>query len=93
MHLRDVTSSPTPLTISVRPFARYAEVLGSEELTIELPEASTVQDAIRVLREQAPNGHMLPETPLVAIELEQVARGRLLADGEQIALLPPLAGG
>ena len=85
--------SPTKITVGVRPFARYAEVLGLEEVTLELVEPATVCDAIALLRERAPNGDRLPVNPLVAIDLQQVRSDRTLSEGDELALLPPLAGG
>ena len=50
-------------------------------------------DAIALLRERAPNGDRLPVNPLVAIDLQQVRADRTLSEGDELALLPPLAGG
>ena len=93
MHFRDTSSSTDTLTVRVRPFARYAEVLGHNEVTLELAAPATVGDAVALLRKQVPNGGLLPERPLVAIDLEQVHADQPLRDGDQLALLPPLAGG
>jgi molybdopterin converting factor small subunit len=93
MHFRDASSSTTTLRVTVRPFGRYAEILGFEEATLELGDSATVTDAVELLRKNAPSGHMLPARPLVAIDLRQVEADRALCDGDALALLPPLAGG
>lgn len=93
MHFRDASSSSTTLQVTVRPFGRYAEILGFEEATLELDESATVADAVELLRKSAPSGGMLPARPLVAIDLQQVEADRPLCDGDALALLPPLAGG
>ncbi len=93
MHFRDALSSSTTVTVTVRAFARYAEVLGLEEMTLELGEPATVGDAVRLLRSSVPNGSLLPERPLVAINREHVLAETSLQDGDELALLPPLAGG
>ncbi len=93
MLFRDTNSSSSTLQVTVRPFARYAEILGFEEATLELDASATVADAVELLRKSASNGQMLPARPLVAIDLQQVGADRALRDGDALALLPPLAGG
>ena len=88
------------MTIAARPairirvllFARYAEVLGTDTLTLELPEPATVADLVTALR-RAPGGEALPPRPLCAVNLAQVAPTAPLASGDEVAILPPLAGG
>ncbi len=79
--------------MTVRALARYAEILGLEETTLELAEPATVGDAVKLLRQSVPNGRLLPERPLVAVNLEHVLVETPLRDGDELALLPPLAGG
>jgi molybdopterin synthase sulfur carrier subunit len=81
------------LTVRCRLLARYAEVIGQGEVTLELPRPSTVLDAIRFLRARVPNGALLPERPLVAVNLEHALSTAQLNDGDELALLPPIAGG
>ncbi len=73
-------------------FARYAELLGSERVEVDLPERATADDLINALR-QLPGGALLPPQPFVAMNHAQVRAGQRLAPGAEIALLPPLAGG
>ncbi len=81
------------LTVRCRLLARYEEVVGQSEVTVELPSPSTVLDAVRWLRARLPNGDRLPERPLVAVNLEHALPSALLRDGDELALLPPIAGG
>lgn len=76
----------------VRLFARYAELLGSEAVEVELAPSATVGDAVRALRD-LPGGAALPARPLVAVNLSQAAMDLVLRPGDEVALLPPLAGG
>jgi molybdopterin converting factor small subunit len=73
-------------------FASYAEVLGSAMLTVELPEPATVNDLIRALR-ALPGGASLPTLPLVAVNRRLAGSGTPITAGDELALLPPLAGG
>lgn len=74
-------------------FGRYAEALGVESLLIELAEGALVGDAVEEVRRRLSNGRMLPATPLAAVNLKHVPLDAPLADGDEMALLPPLAGG
>ena len=84
---------PPHVRIRCRFFARYAEVLGTATHDLRLPAGSTVGAAVRSLREHLQGGQALPEVPLAAVNLEHVDHGHVLADGDELALLPPLAGG
>ena len=82
----------TTLTVRVRLFASYAETLGLDALELTLDGGATVADAIAQLRE-LPGGEQLPPKPLCAVNLAQVRLDTPLATGDELALLPPLAGG
>lgn len=79
-------------TVRVRLFARYAEVAGLEDATLTLPLPATVGDVVRRARETWP-AVPLPERPLVAVNLRHARLETPVADGDEVALLPPLAGG
>jgi molybdopterin converting factor small subunit len=81
------------LRVRCRLFARYAEVVGREEVVLELPHDARVADAVAALRTSVPGGERLPVRPLVAVNLRHVLPGDPLHDGDELALLPPLAGG
>lgn len=79
--------------VRIRFFARYAEVLGRTDASLRLEAPATVADAVKALREQIPGAEALPERPLVALNCEHVLYDRPIGDGDELALLPPLAGG
>jgi len=73
-------------------FATYRDLAGSGELELELPGGSTAADLVRVLR--ARDGlSRLPADPVLAVNQEYAPLGTTLADGDEVALLPPVAGG
>ncbi|MFQ5549929.1 MAG: MoaD/ThiS family protein [Gemmatimonadales bacterium] len=74
-------------------FARYAEVTGVDRVELDLPDGSVVSDAIDRMRAQIPNGNLIPPRTLVARNRRHVLGGEVLSDGDELALLPPLAGG
>ena len=94
MHFRhDQVVSSQSITVRCLLFARYAEVTGVSEVTLELPAPSTVADAVTFLRARIPLGNLLPERPLVALNATHALSNEDLHQGDELALLPPLAGG
>ncbi|HEU5171214.1 MAG TPA: MoaD/ThiS family protein [Gemmatimonadales bacterium] len=87
-------SVSTAATVSVRVllFASYAEVVGRQSLELSLPAPATVGALIRRLRE-LPGGAGLPERPLVAVNHAHARPDSPLSERDEIAILPPLAGG
>jgi len=81
------------MRVRCRLFARYAEVAGVEDVELDVPGPATVRDAVALLRGRLPQGHLLPAHPLVARNRAHALAGDLLADGDELAILPPLAGG
>jgi molybdopterin converting factor small subunit len=80
------------MTVTALLFASYADLLrrGSVELT--LPPGATVRDALDRLRE-LPGGSALPSAPLVAINHEYSRADAVLQAGDELAVIPPVAGG
>jgi molybdopterin synthase catalytic subunit len=74
-------------------FARYAELVGREAATVALDLPATVGDVIQRVRRELPGGADLPERPLAALNAEHARLDARVADGDEVALLPPIAGG
>ncbi len=79
--------------VSVRFFARYAELAGCTSSAVNVPTPATVADVIARIREVFPGTQALPPKPLAALNLRQVKLDQLVSDGDEVALLPPLSGG
>jgi MoaE-MoaD fusion protein len=79
--------------VTVRLFAVLREQAGAGTLDLHLSEGATVADAITELRRGPLSG--LPErAPFVtAVAREYVGTDHLLADGDELALVPPVSGG
>ena len=87
------TSGSMSIRIECLLFGRYAELLEARALLLQLPEMATAGDMVALLRSDQPNGGQLPVAPLVAVNRKHVKLDTVLADGDEVALLPPLAGG
>ncbi|HYF40134.1 MAG TPA: MoaD/ThiS family protein [Gemmatimonadales bacterium] len=86
------TTERATLTVRILLFGSYAEFLGREALELALPEPATIGDAVARLR-SFPGGNRLPARPLCALNLSQVPAEAPLSSGDELAILPPLAGG
>ena len=80
------------VTVQVLLFASYAEALGLEHLELVFDGPATVADGLIRLR-SLPGGDRLPPKPLCALNLSHVPLDAALSDGDELAILPPLAGG
>lgn len=80
-------------TVRVRFFARYAELVGQEEAQVALPLPATVGDVVRRVRSAFPGAAAMPERPLAAVNLRHVRLDAPVQEGDEVAFLPPVAGG
>ena len=80
------------MTVTVRFFASYAEVLGRHSLVLNLMRGATVHDVMTHVA-GLPGAARVPPAPLIAVNLSYAKHSQILADGDEIALIPPVAGG
>jgi len=82
-----------PMRIRVLLFALYRDLAGAEQLELELPTGATVQDLLSAVR-QLPGLAALPARPALAINHEYAFDYEtVLSAADEVALLPPVAGG
>ncbi len=74
-------------------FASYREIMGGAEFDVDLPDGATVSDLITVLRERDDAASVLPSHPAVAVNRSYCTSDAVLADGDEVAVIPPVAGG
>jgi molybdopterin synthase catalytic subunit len=84
--------APSSVTVRVLLFASYAESLGADSLDLTLSSPATVGGVVERLR-ALPGGRLLPPKPLCARNLAHADVAEPVTDGDEIAILPPLAGG
>jgi molybdopterin converting factor subunit 1 len=80
------------MTVTVLLFASYAEAVGRSTIELEVESGATVRDVIDRIREIG-NSTRLPPTPMVAVNEHYASRDRELRQGDEVALIPPVAGG
>ncbi|HKA35542.1 MAG TPA: molybdopterin converting factor subunit 1 [Thermoanaerobaculia bacterium] len=74
-------------------FASFRDIAGSAEEARDLPEGTRVGDLWRALRSEHPKFAAYPAMPPAAVNHEYVDADRILRDGDEVAYLPPVAGG
>ena len=79
--------------ITVLLFAHFAEVVGLDSWEVSLSGPATVADVLQALRRDVPGAKALPDRPLCARNHIQTHMDEAVNDGDEIALLPPRAGG
>jgi molybdopterin converting factor small subunit len=79
-------------SIRILLFASYAERLGQEVLCLRVAPGSTVGEVLEQVR-ALPGGDGLPRRPLCALNLAHVGPDARVSAGDELAILPPLAGG
>ena len=79
------------MTVRVLLFASYAEALGRSEIAVDVPGDAKVSDVLSQVRALA-NGRELPE-PMVAVNASYAEPGQTISAGDEIAIIPPVAGG
>jgi molybdopterin converting factor subunit 1 len=80
------------MTVTVLLFASYADALGRSSLTMTMGPGATVRDVVRALA-ASPGSEQLPPAPMVAVNQAYATYDRRLASGDEVAVIPPVAGG
>jgi molybdopterin converting factor subunit 1 len=88
-----IPPSAPKVSVRVLLFATYAEQAGRGLVELSLPAPATVEDVLRQLRASFPGADRLPRRPLVAVNRAHTRLGAPVQEGDEIAFLPPLAGG
>ena len=80
------------MTVTVLLFASYADALGKSSLTVELAAGATAGDVVQYVR-GLPGADRVPPAPLVAVNQRYASATQPLAANDEVALIPPVAGG
>lgn len=80
------------MTVTALLFASYADALGSDRVELTLTGSPTVRDVVERLRAM-PGGASLPASPLVAVNLTYAGADQRVESGDEVAIIPPVAGG
>jgi molybdopterin synthase catalytic subunit len=81
------------MKVQVLFFAQARERAGRAQTELGLPEGSRLEDALAALARDFPALESLWPHLAVAVDGRIVPRSTPLADGAELALLPPVSGG
>lgn len=73
-------------------FASYADALGASSVDVPAAAGATVDDVVRLVR-ALPGAATLPPRPLVAVNHAYAPGHRVLGAADEVAIIPPVAGG
>jgi molybdopterin converting factor subunit 1 len=79
--------------VNVLLFAQAADAAGRRALALDLPDGATVADALDRLLRDHPALAPLRRTLAVAVDETYRPHSAALADGNTIAIIPPVSGG
>lgn len=81
------------MRVEVRLFASHREALGQDRVTLELEEGATVGHLVAALLQAHPDLQDACGSFLVAVNREYAKPDTILGPGDEVALIPPIAGG
>ena len=83
----------SPVQITVLLFGQAREWVGLSTLDLEIEAPATVQSAFGILKSKHPKLAQMERSLLFAVNEEYAEPSHTLADGDQLAVLPPVSGG
>ena len=81
------------MDVTVLLFAAHRDLAGTDRTMVSLPDRATVGALISTLRRRGGGWAALPERAAVAVNRRYANSGTVLAEGDEVALIPPVAGG
>jgi molybdopterin synthase catalytic subunit len=80
------------VVVRVRLFAVMAQRAGAQEVAVDVPPGGTVAAAVDAVRRRFP-GMPWPAGTMTAVNQDYAGPDRALADGDEVAVIPPVSGG
>jgi molybdopterin converting factor subunit 1 len=80
------------MTVRVLLFASYADAIGRSEISLELPQGSSVRDVLATVKAMAA-GKRIPDKPMVAVNQRYARDDQTVTAADEVAIIPPVAGG
>lgn len=79
------------MNLRVLLFASYADALGADSVDVEVVAPARVRDVLAAVQARA--AHAVPPAPMVAVNAEYAELDQLLSASDEVAIIPPVAGG
>ena len=81
------------MRVTVRLFARLRDLAGAGELVRDVPDPATVRTVWQSLVSELPALEEYERTMSVAVNADYSKMTASVADGDEVAFLPPVSGG
>jgi molybdopterin converting factor subunit 1 len=81
------------VTVQLLYFGMLKDFFEAERDLVELHEGATVGELVALLRDRAASDMAVWKSIAVAVNREYSGLERVLKDGDEVALLPPVSGG
>lgn len=81
------------MRVTIRLFARLRDIVGASELERDVPTAATARALWDALAADHPELDAYAATVSTAVNEEYAGMDAVLADGDEVAFLPPVSGG
>lgn len=81
------------MRVTVKLFARLRDIAGSAELVREVAPGTTVRMLWHQLATEFPDVASYERSISTAVNADYARRDQVLADGDEVAFLPPVSGG
>ena len=81
------------MRVTVRLFARLRDLAGAGELACEVPAGARVTDVWRWLEDRHPSIAAHARSVSAAVNAEYARMDAPVAEGDEVAFLPPVSGG
>ena len=81
------------MEIKVLFFASCRELVGNSEMSLSLPDHSSVSDLLARLGQVHPRLREMEGSLMVSVNQAYVDRTRQLNEGDEVAFIPPVSGG
>ena len=83
----------TVMRVRVLFFGVLQDLFEGKEKTVELPDGSSVSDLLGRFAPLTASQERLMRSLAVAVNRDYAKASRVLSDGDEVALLPPVSGG
>lgn len=80
------------MTVRVLLFASYADAVGRSEVNLALPPDASAGDVLARIKAMT-RGARVPDSPMLAVNQKYARPEQRLAPNDEIAIIPPVAGG
>ncbi len=81
------------MQINVHFWSYFADIAGTRDLALQLPEATTVGEAMALIYQRFPTLETARKSTLIAVGVDYASADQALKDGEELSLFPPVQGG